>query len=684
MADEGMALQQVIPPTPQGSPQKRERASVGEVRRQDDTLRITQSGGEQVCWPQLVLSAVVRGDEATLRTYATRARMHAPLSPEGATVFSSLFRAGQFLLQSDERVASWLKKAFSLHEGSPAVLPAVILAALYGKANAIQFLMSLVDPALAATFQPSLDVVTIMFAARGGHLSILQDYHRNGVINVSEVTDGYGSTVVMHAAELGKVVVLRWAVEQGASLTQRNRYGNAAPHFAACHGDVGLIEWMLQMGCSLFATNEDGDDPLLLACRTGKLDAIKYLHKHGCGLDRRDVFGDSPLLSASYHGHIEAMEWLLDHGASVDEKNNSGNTPLLFAAFHGNTTLMQWLLERKATLNIRNADGASPLLLAAQGGHIQVLEFLLARKVSLVDHDHDHFSALLMAASYGHLECVKWLLAHGSSLAEKDADGNDAMLAAAAHGHLAVVRYLHEEKKARLDVRNSNGATALLRAARSKNTQLLEWLVAHGCSFNERDHAGYTVILRAAYSGRLHVLLWMLETGHMSPAYLLHTTIDGRSAAEIAADKGHTHFANAVRFLTGKPVLQMACALRLPVAVTRMLAAGQVPTPACIESAASLPFPEAAPVCPFTLSVITSSMLPWAPARHALFGPSFRWSVTQLLMIVRRLERADHLPVLPLELFFYILEFFARPVPTSDPLAGPPVLFPRFCSITEK
>jgi hypothetical protein len=183
MADEGMALQQVIPPTPQGSPQKRERASVGEVRRQDDTLRITQSGGEQVCWPQLVLSAVVRGDEATLRTYATRARMHAPLSPEvptpptknkkkqnkrashslfflpssfgekGATVFSSLFRAGQFLLQSDERVASWLKKAFSLHEGSPAVLPAVILAALYGKANAIQFLMSLVDPALAATFQ---------------------------------------------------------------------------------------------------------------------------------------------------------------------------------------------------------------------------------------------------------------------------------------------------------------------------------------------------------------------------------------------------------------------------------------------------------------------------------------------------------------------------------------------------
>ena len=44
-------------------------------------------------------------------------------------------------------------------------------------------------------------VIGIMFAARGGHLEILKEYFENGH-PVTTCSDGYDSTVVMHAAEV--------------------------------------------------------------------------------------------------------------------------------------------------------------------------------------------------------------------------------------------------------------------------------------------------------------------------------------------------------------------------------------------------------------------------------------------------------------------------------------------------
>lgn len=230
-----------------------------------------------------------------------------------------------------------------------------------------------------------------------------------------------------------------------------------------------------------------------------------------------------------------------------------------------------------------------------------------------------------------------------------------------------MVAYLHS-RGASLESRNENGATALLRAARSKNTQLLEWLVAHGCSFSERDNAGYTALLRAAYSGRLHVLTWMIEAGLMAPAYLQHTTVDGRRAAEIAMEKGHAAFASAVQFISDQPLLHMACALRLPRAVRLMLSQGHLPSHSSLTVAAdSMPFVGATRPCPVTLSLMTQALQPWAPSRHYLYGPTFRWSVHQLLMIVRRLATSSHLPLLPPELWLYIIEFFSRPLPLHSP-----------------
>jgi ankyrin repeat protein len=94
-------------------------------------------------------------------------------------------------------------------------------------------------------------------------------------------------------------------------------------------------------------------------------------------LDAKDNRGRTPLILASRNVHVECARWLLDKGAAMDEREEHGFTATLSASVIGRAPAVKMLLERGADPTIAQNDGLLPLMAASGLGHLEVVHVLL-------------------------------------------------------------------------------------------------------------------------------------------------------------------------------------------------------------------------------------------------------------------------------------------------------------------
>ena len=172
---------------------------------------------------------------------------------------------------------------------------------------------------------------------------------------------------------------------------------------------------------------------------------------------------------------------LIRHGHVDVNIMNKGITLLCGAAYLGQTNIVEELLRRPDTnVNLAMDDGATPLYIAAQEGHVKVVELLLARNGINVNPAKlpENAPPLLIAAQRGYQEVVKLLLA---------APG------------IAV------------DMRQSDGATALFTAASQNLHGIVEQLVRRGADVNLGLSEGTTPLYIAIHKGHLGVARSLLQ-----------------------------------------------------------------------------------------------------------------------------------------------------------------------------
>ena len=172
---------------------------------------------------------------------------------------------------------------------------------------------------------------------------------------------------------------------------------------------------------------------------------------------------------------------LIRHGHVDVNIMNKGITLLCGAAYLGQTNIVEELLRRPdINVNLAMDDGATPLYIAAQEGHVKVVELLLARNGINVNPAKlpENASPLMIAVQRGYPEVVKLLLA---------APG------------IAV------------DMRQSDGATALFTAAGQNFHRITEQLVRLGANVNLGLFAGTTPLYIAIHKGHLEVARSLLQ-----------------------------------------------------------------------------------------------------------------------------------------------------------------------------
>ncbi|XP_064150313.1 protein phosphatase 1 regulatory subunit 12C isoform X2 [Loxodonta africana] len=222
---------------------------------------------------------------------------------------------------------------------------------------------------------------------------------------VLDSTNADGISALHQACIDENLEVVRFLVEQGATVNQADNEGWTPLHVAASCGYLDIARYLLNHGANIAAVNSDGDLPLDLAesdamegllkaeiaHRGVDVEAAKraeeelLLHDTRCWLNggampeaRHPRTGASALHVAAAKGYIEVMRLLLQAGYDTELRDGDGWTPLHAAAHWGVEDACRLLAEHGGGMDSLTHAGQRPCDLADE----EVLSLLeeLARK----------------------------------------------------------------------------------------------------------------------------------------------------------------------------------------------------------------------------------------------------------------------------------------------------------------
>lgn len=312
---------------------------------------------------------------------------------------------------------------------------------------------------------------------------------------------------------------------------------------AAAHGHDAILRACIRQGADILARgSEFCSQPLVVAVANARLECVQTLLAVGAGSHRESL--DEALMAAAELGNTALVVQLCAEGADPYQVQRKGHSPLsrAVAASHFATahTILSFLADpAKRRTHLKNAlrffvygcslggarfvlaqapdiydepddyTGESPIEGAAARGHAGLLKLLLARGPcrlegpSTLPHPRprEAETPLMRAVRVGCFEAVKVLVDAGASVrARSPVLGFTPLMFACGERHnlhgADIVSYLVAHG-AELEARNSDGATALLLAAKTGSAQVLEALLRLGANLGARDSKGQDVFALA-------------------------------------------------------------------------------------------------------------------------------------------------------------------------------------------
>ncbi|MCI4568105.1 ankyrin repeat domain-containing protein [Lysobacter sp. CFH 32150] len=308
-----------------------------------------------------------------------------------------------------------------------------------------------------------------------------------------------------------------WLLAHGADPEVRIDGGDNAMFAAISQGPAALptLQTLLHRGVA--PAGSGGVARFLSACvvtdHAGRgLEACALdLLERGADPFAPSLAGDPPLALAVRLGWSRLLERLVAHGVDLDARDSHGMTALHLAAALGREASLKALIAHGANPEMRAADGQTPLGVALSAGRRDLADWLDWRGWPLPKRALQA-SDLPAAAIVGEVDAVRRLLDLGLPVDALDTQGCTALLRAAGGGHRAVVDLLLA-RGADPKIAARSGATPLSAAVSMRQGEIVERLLDAGAPLEQRLPGEVTVLMLAAALGLPDLVARLLTAG---------------------------------------------------------------------------------------------------------------------------------------------------------------------------
>ncbi|XP_055892148.1 ankyrin repeat and KH domain-containing protein mask-1-like [Biomphalaria glabrata] len=180
-------------------------------------------------------------------------------------------------------------------------------------------------------------------------LHVIDLFLKNGA-NLEDYNE-HGITALIESAQSSfGVEVLKYLLDKGADINQKDCLGLTALHRAAESHKLDFLEVLLKRGAPVNLKSYKGRTPLHQAVRDAN--TVRFFLENQANVNADDFYGDTPLsLATARHGDLwEVVQLLIASGSDINHRNTSGMSPVWLAAENYNLKCLQLLIDAKADL----------------------------------------------------------------------------------------------------------------------------------------------------------------------------------------------------------------------------------------------------------------------------------------------------------------------------------------------
>ncbi len=198
---------------------------------------------------------------------------------------------------------------------------------------------------------------------------------RKKLAKILDIRDTEGNIPLSIASRNNNILLVKYLVEQGADVNQKDAYGETSLFAAVRKSSENIVTYLIEQGADVNQKNACGETSLFAAVRRGNENIVKYLVEHGADVNE-GIYGNTPLFAAVRKSNENIVKYLVDHGADVNHKNACGETSLFAAARTGNENIVKYLTEHGANINERDRWDKTPLHIAIDNKNEEIVKYL--------------------------------------------------------------------------------------------------------------------------------------------------------------------------------------------------------------------------------------------------------------------------------------------------------------------